>query len=380
MKTTFLLNTSLVVILSVMISLLLSSCDNNFVPSDNINYITWNVVSGDMQSTRAIIENDEQLQNACSGGNRAIGIWSAYELDGEVKQNVLGNDDGDVALIYQKDTEWDNYKWWSYGEKAALWVIGAKYTFNAYYPMHVVNEISTSDVSTFVVEYNTEHHQEDLMMAYSYVDTDLPTFKQGQPVTLNMLHTLSALRFRFSFMDSDGTTYEDDDALTGFWLENTSIGRGLATTGIIAFGTINADGTVDGESIHWYPEYIPEPSTSAKQRQIYPWTDASGIDFVSTITSRTIATAYSTNSDGKQKYADNSGYILVIPQQIDGTVDMCFMLESTGDLVHHVQLPTTTYEPGKRYTYDIRFGRTNVTLDLSIADWNELKSSQDIPL
>ena len=137
---------------------------------------------------------------------------------------------------------------------------------------------------------------------------------------------------------------------------------------------------MDGEHIHWYYEDRPLPSTPAKPRSIYAWEDSNGVEFSSTTSQRTIATAYSTNTGGAQKYANNDGYVLVIPQEIDGTVEMCFRLRSTGDIVHRVSLPITKYEPSKRYTYDIRFGRTNVTLNLSIADWNELKSSQDIPL
>ena len=366
---------------ALMVSLFLLSCaeseHSDNIPEDTSSYITWSVASTVMQGSRSMIENDEMLQSACTGGARAIGIWSAYELNGAVKKNVLGNDNGDVALIYQKDTEWDNYRWWSYGETAAKWLMGAKYTFNAYYPMHVISEISTSDISTFVVEFNTETYQEDLMMAYSFVDTNEPTFKLGVPVTLNMLHTLSAIRFRFSFMDSDGETYEDSDALTAFWLENTQLGKGLATTGMLAFGTYNEDGSMDGEHIHWYYEDRPLPSTATKPRPIYQWEDAAGVEFSSTSTQRVMATAYTT---GGQKFAQNNGFVLVIPQEIDGTVQMCFRLRSTGELVHRVTLPVGVYEPAKRYTYDIRFGRTNVTVKLTIADWNELKSSQDIPL
>ena len=369
---------------ALMVSLFLLSCaeseHSDNIPEDTSSYITWSVASTNMQAGKSMIESDEMLQTACLGGSRAIGIWSAYELDGVVTKNVLGNEKGDVALIYQKNTEWENYQGWTYGESAALWVMGAKYTFNAYYPKHVVSEITTSDISTFVVEFNTETHQEDLMMAYSYVDTDAPTFKLGVPVKLKMLHTLSALRFQFSFMDSDGTTYDDSDALTAFWLENTELGKGLATTAMLAFGTFNEDGSMDGEHIHWYSEDRPLPSTDARPRAIYPWEDANGVDFYSTTTQRTAAVAYSTNANGSQKYANNDGFVLVIPQEMDGTVRMCFRLRSTGDLVHRVALPAGKYEPGKRYTYDIRFGRTSVTVKLSIADWNELKSSQNIPL
>lgn len=375
---------SLFMAMSLIVTLALQACIKNDVEPvqepETSDYITWNVAATGMQAGRALIENDALLQEACSTGGKSIGIWSAYELDGVVTNNVLGNETGDVSLIYHKDTEWDNYKWWTYSEEAAKWVQGAKYTFNAYYPMKVVNEISSSDISTFVIEYNTERYQEDLMTAYSFVDTNAPDFKKENPVALNMLHTLSALKFQFSFINGDGTTYDDSDALTGFWLENTVHGSGLATTGILAFGTIDENGVMDGEHIHWYNEDYPEPSTSTTERKIYLWEDSDGVNFSSTTTSRAIGVAYSTDYDGMQKYAVNDGWVLVIPQECDGTAQICFRLKTTGDLIHRVTLPAVTYEAGKRYTYDIRFGQTNVTLKLSIADWNELKSSEDIPL
>ena len=93
-----------------------------------------------------------------------------------------------------------------------------------------------------------------------------------------------------------------------------------------------------------------------------------------------IATAYSTNLDGNQKFAVNGGWVLMIPQTTDGTVKICFKLKTTGDDVHRITLPAAVYEAGMRYTYDIRFGQTSVNLVLKIADWNELKSTQNIPL
>jgi hypothetical protein len=104
------------------------------------------------------------------------------------------------------------------------------------------------------------------------------------------------------------------------------------------------------------------------------------VNFNSTTTERNIATAYSTNFDGNQKFAVNGGWVLMIPQTTDGTVKICFKLKTTGDDVHRITLPAAVYEAGMRYTYDIRFGQTSVNLVLKIADWNELKSTQNIPL
>lgn len=370
-----------VVIVALSFSMLSCSEEGTgYTPLVENNYITWNVVSTDMQSGRALIINDDMLKSACSTGGKSIGIWSAYEHEGVTTYNVLGNDNGDVSLIYDKDTNWDNYRWWTYGETAAEWVIGAKYTFKAYYPKHVVNEISSSDESTFVFDYNTERHQEDLMTAYAYVDTQDTAFNQNFPVQLKMLHTLSAMRFQFSFINADNTTYEDNDALTAFWFENTLPGRGIATTGVLAFGTVDENGVMDGEHIHWYNEDYPEPSTPTKERRIFEWQDNSGVNFNSTTTERNVATAYSTDFDGNQKYAVNDGWVLIIPQTTDGTVKLCFKLKTTGDDVHRIALPAAKYDAGMRYTYDIRFGQTSVNLVLKIADWNELKSTQNIPL
>ena len=354
-----------------------ASCeDDNVLQCETGERITWNVVSSDMQNSRALIEDDSSLQTACSIEGKSIGIKSFYDMEGVITQNVLGNETGDVSLIYSNDTSWDNYKWWTYGETAAEWVTGVKYTFNAYYPKYVAEDVTSSSVSPFVMKYNTELYQEDLMMAYKYVDTESSSFKQGNAVTLNMLHMLSALKFQFSFINADGTTYDDSDALTAFWIENTAIDKGLFTMGELEFGTYGDGGVVSGETINWNCISRPEPSAI-----IYEWTDAEGVEFSSNATEIIKkAVAYSTNADGNQKYAQNDGFILVVPQENDGTINICYRLKNTGDKVYRVTLSKRTYEPAVRYIYDIRFGKNGVDVKLSIAKWNEIKSSYDIPL
>lgn len=340
-----------------------------------------------MQNGRALIEDDASLQSMCSTG-KSIGIKSSFEIDGVTTHNILGNPDGDVSLTYSTNTSWDNYFGWTYGETASEWNIGAKYTFNAYYPQNTIREITTSETSPFVIRYNTSYNQEDLMMAYNYVDTDLPTFKSGEAVQLYMLHVLSALKFRFAFANTivnelNGTKtivpYAESDILTAFWVENTQIDKGIYTIGELEFGSYNSDGTVNGEEITWNGISRPAPSTDTSPLKIYAWEDAVGIEFASSATSiLSRAIAYSTNADNR--YAQNNGFLLIIPQENDETFNICFQLKSTGDKVHRITLPHTTYEPGMRYYYDIYLGSTSVDIDLTIADWNELKSSVDIPL
>lgn len=376
---------------------MLAACTGNDVPVTGEEAVTgkqdmrirWEVRSEQMAEGRALIEDSLALQAACTvgSGDKAIGIWSAYVLEEQEKKNVLGNPDGDVELRFYPEGEIpvddetgkpiDNWNGWLYGDSAVHWTPKAKYTFNAYFPKSVVREISSSDISTFVVEHNTEQYQEDLMMAYAYVDTEADGFNSKEPVPLKMLHTLSALKFQFMFMNADNTTYEDSDALTACWLENTVSGSGLATTGDLAFGNINEDGEMEGEHIHWYHEDHPEPSTPAQERRMYAWEDANGVAFSSTSTGYTPATSHST---GNETYSSNDGWILTIPQEKDETVQLCFKLETTGDVVHRIHLPAITYEPGKRYTYNIRFGQSEVIVKLTIAAWNQLNSSHNIPL
>lgn len=383
---------------------MLAACTGNEVPVPEVVplpekedlRIRWDVQSEGMADGRALIEEYQHLQDACTWNGdvqgKAIGIWSAYVLDGQEKKHVLGNPEGNVTLRYYTEEniptdeetgeKLDNYEGWLYGDSAVHWTPKAKYTFNAYFPMSVVDEISTSDVSTFVVDYNTEHYQEDLMTAYATADTEAFDFDSKKPVKLNMLHTLSALKFRFMFKNSDGSTYEDNDALTACWLENTVSGSGLATTGVLAFGNMKADGTMDGEHIHWYHEDHPEPPTAANPRRFYAWEDAEGVAFSSTENECNMAEAHSTNRDGRQRFGQNNGWVLTIPQPMDGTVVLGFKLASTGELEHRIHLPAmdNSLEPGKRYIYDIRFGSTEVTVKLGIAPWNEMKSSHNIPL
>lgn len=354
-----------------------SSCEEDNEPQHTDDRISWNVVSTDMQSSRAMIEDVTDLKDACSYGNgKSIGIKSSYILNDTTYHNVLGNPDSDVSLIYDLNTTNDNYEWWTYNGTAAYWQRGAKYTFNAYYPMEQVlqmSEITSNANSPFVIGCNTELFQDDLLMAYKYVNTSDSKFNSKKPVELNMLHALSALKFDFKF--SYGTT----DALTEFWIENTENNKGLFTIGELEFGSYNTNGSIDnGESIKWNRLNYIEPTSS-----IYHWKDATGIAF----SDATKAPAYSTNYDGLQKYTDNSNYIFIIPQENDGTTYICFKLKSTGEKVYRVKLPIPnqgaldhSYNPGSRYNHTIIIGKPDITINLTIADWNEIHSSVDIPL
>lgn len=358
--------------------LVLVACNGNDVPVPQLLPekeevpIRWDVQSEGMVNGRALIEDNTHLQDACTplaldGKGKAIGIWSAYERNGEVTKNVLG-EDGDVSLVYNLNTQNDHYQGWTYGEKAAYWTHGAKYTFNAYFPKDAIQILPSSDISTFVARYNTVTTQEDLMLAFKEVSTmeSAPV----NPVPLQLRHALAALKFQFRF----GNGFEVKDELTAFWLENTAE-QGLCMQGLLKFGTEGA-----GEAIVWDLE---NSAYAASGTPFYQWENEEGL----LITTDNMATVYTTGS-----YADNNGWLLIIPQESDGTVNLCFQTKSGGDVVHRVRLPLKTgvdksgdtaengtwFAPARRYAYSLLITPTAVDVTLGIAGWNELESSYDI--
>ncbi len=120
-------------------------------------------------------------------------------------------------------------------------------------------------------------------------------------------------------------------------------------------------------------------------------------------------------------FADNEGWIFIIPQASDGTTEVCFTTTETGsESVTSMQMPTFTgtgydeatrevkiysedqpygntpynqlsaeqkramdkiychYIPGYRYTYTIVIGKTNIFLNISVEPWRERWSSTEI--
>ena len=106
---------------------------------------------------------------------------------------------------------------------------------------------------------------------------------------------------------------------------------------------------------------------------------------------------------------NNNGYLLIIPQQSDGTVQLCFTTYEGGDAIYRIPLPVKTgtsvatqranntydanntlilgsalndegtdFVAGYLYNYTVSVTKTNLGISLSIAPWNELKSSFDI--
>ena len=87
--------------------------------------------------------------------------------------------------------------------------------------------------------------------------------------------------------------------------------------------------------------------------------------------------------------ADTGGLVFVIPQTIsqdraDGSgidwTTVCFKTQKSGEAVNRVNLPQTTWEPGKIYTYTLKLGTSSIVIEVTSKDWEVLESNIDIRL
>lgn len=357
--------------------------------------IVWDVVSVDKPGTqsRSLIGPEPEegqtpdwitLEKACtptaSGGQgEAIGIWADYTYtDTDGQETTMKDVFRGTRLIYQHKEGGNPHSDWNYAGSDLYWYIGGNYKFRAYYPQSLAgNVVSSTNATTFVIEYPTHEIQKDLLLAYNQVDTNDPQTDLNAPVPLHFSHGLAALRF---FVKAN---YTDSDQLTSCYLQNAAT-RDFATSGMLAYGTEEQP-----ENISWVMGYNP-PVTE----RIYYWSHP-GVEFSTDATGNvTRALAYTAeNASSGDLYTQNDGWVLILPQASSGNLQFCFTTRSGEEAVYRVTIPqiterisasdgsvyeSTEYRPGKRYTYTIAISETNVDLTLTVADWNERESSHEI--
>ena len=335
--------------------ILLSSClksdpdmgDNPSAESRE-DYIGWNV-SADTQSDasqpslRALIGDYDALRDACTQFEtqeaEKIGLLGKYTLDGT---SQVAFDNVDLWWWTKEDGNpfndiLGNESYWNYEGESVKWVKNADYTFKAYFPKSKVNLQPGSDADKLLIVYDTEVSQYDLMVEHR----QLRAYKEN-PVNLIMKHALAALKFDFQLMDEDVVDY-----LHSCWLENHR------EDGFYTSSTLNFD-----KDIVW-----PKASAAHVGTPIYYWEP----DVAPPITGNKAVEAY-------------YDWLLIIPQSSDedGVLQLCFRTATGGNAVYRVDIPAYDFKAGYRYTYHVKMTSAEVKLGLTIADWNERKSSYEI--
>lgn len=379
-----------IVALTGLVVLSLSSCRKEPVPSPEYGEripVLWDITEVEgMKETKALIEDKAGLESACSAtGGKSIGVWADYSiLEGAGEPDASGSPSNGRLVTYEN--VFDNAEivftgpaggstsgWNSAEGKDVYWVFGGDYKFRAYYPHTMSGYItSNSDADIFILEYKSEVVQEDLCVAHNTVSTTAEGWKSTDPVNLAFTHCLSAVKFQFK-MD-----YEMEDKLTSCYLENTSskTKEAFSTLGLLIYGSSEAGKEKD---IDWTEGYWPEKNTP-----FYRWKYNEGLAF----DNNTAAVAYTGGyNDFGRIYTMNDGWLLIMPQESKGFVNLCFTTEKGGDTVYKVRIPAETgtvvddkpsYSRATRYTYTVMVSKTNLKMNISVSDWNERQSSVDI--
>ncbi len=240
--------------------------------------ITFNLVS---TPTKTLVETATEgdyisIRDACDPavGKNAVGFWTEIitnEATGEeeiIHYDAFTEDGVPARLVYSSGEGK-----WVYAGNPQYWITPARYNFLAFYPQSLQRQVMSGASSvvpcTFVMDYNTHLHQEDLMMAYNEVLSNDPKFvsntdrkgasiysKHGVDVSdvtlsdgvfgfsenfrlsdnipLHFNHMLAAVQVRFKF------SYPDKDELIKCWFENSEEG-GIHTVGMLVFGMGSQD-------------------------------------------------------------------------------------------------------------------------------------------
>ena len=350
--------------------MLLSSCTKSYLDHvDNSsgeslhNVIGWNIYTEDHTDkfgpeTRALVDDYSSLKNACTQTEyreaEKIGLLGKFTLVGSssiVFDNVdlwwWLKEDGNPYI----DQEGDN-SCWNYPGTNVYWTDNAEYTFKAYYPKSKVQLQPGSNADKLLAVYDTETSQYDFMLA----NKKLGAYEEN-PITLTMQHALAALKFDFQFVDDDVT-----DELLACWLENHD-DDGFYTSSTLNYsnGIVwpKSTATSVGTAVYYWEPYVPLVITGDSPAEAYSTAAATGRG---------------------QIYTENSGWLLVIPQSSDvaGCLKLCFRTSTGGNTIYRVDLPAYEFLAGNRYTYHIKMTSTNIEVGLTIASWNERKSSYEI--
>lgn len=335
------MTTNKLFLLSAVAIFLCSGCRNNIEHAETQetkNPIRWQVSS---ETSRSLIGSDTQLQSACADGAEAIAIWGDYIHEGSVYHAFVN-----TPLQYMSTTP----KRWDYSDYDRYWMKDAQYRFRVFYPMKALAaKTSATDASSISIEYDTNQFQEDLLVGYTEVNSS--TWDMTQPVPLNMMHALAALKFEFKMEDGSKKT----KLLSKFSLDNR-----LCTSGELQFNRQKVEVT-DWKNLD-----------SSPSSEIYKWQN-SGIAFSAT----SLATAYSspagTSTSVGNDFCGSDGFVFIIPQQCSSAPVIHF---TTGDTDYSVGIGATLFEPGKRYVYTINIkDNDKVEMTLRIKEWNKKDSS-----
>lgn len=244
---------------------------------------------------------------------------------------------------------------WEYSP-LQYWKLNKFYRFRAYHPYSgdsfTVNPSSSAD--NILIEYNIIPGKEDLLVGFAAVEAKVANIKEK--VKFEFQHALCGLQFKMALKNVPEIADGDKDSITEFHIE------GLIPTGTLRY-------TYDPSDVHlpiieWIATYYDSGSyfswTGAKEFPKYDGSNAVNI------------------FDGTDQM------VFCIPQTCSSANDkpttVHFKTLGGGDADNSAVLPTLKWEPGKIYIYTLLVNKSDLEVVVSIKDWKEIQSSEDVYL
>lgn len=267
------------------------------LPADD-NRICWNITAATDMKSRSLIGNEdltddsEEFANEADGrkfylqkalrtvcdaglGKDALGIGIAadytYTSNGKtVRVEDIYNYRNNRQLKYYNPADYPQMQSvWAYStdkDDYEYWLIGGQYTFRAFFPYSELVDKGmihpSSNCQNFVINYNSQLCQEDLMVGVCMVDTEKRRYRTegevkapqekwwshfdlGDAVPVRLEHALSALRFEICY------GFQSQGELKAFWFENTSDTKGLRTVGTFVYGSVSGSDDDRIQDLDW---------------------------------------------------------------------------------------------------------------------------------
>lgn len=276
-----------------------------------------------------------------------FGVWNDTE-------ESTGGNNVFLQSTAQKVTYNNGVDKWEYSP-VQYWKLNKFYRFRAYHPYcgdsFTVNPSSSAD--NIMIEYNVVPGKDDLLVGFQAVKATIDNIKKK--VKFEFQHALCGLQFKIALKNVPEIADGDKDYITEFHIE------GLIPTGTLRYTYDPSDVLLP--IIDWIATYYDSGSyfNWTGNKEFGKYNGSNAIDIF----------------DGA------SNMVFCIPQTCSspsGATTIHFKTLSGGDAENSAVLPTLAWEPGKIYTYILLVNKSDLEIKVSIKDWKEIQSSEDVYL
>lgn len=337
------------------------SCSKN--PSgddDSVLPLFFSAETDDLQmksgaGANSIITTGDNLKN------HSFGVYGVYtDTEGDQNGTNVFLNSAAQEVSYDNATDPANPQW-TYSP-LAYWTLNKFYRFRAFHPYsgNAITLNSLSDANRIVIEYASAAGQEDLLVGFKTVESVVANIKEK--VKIKFEHALSALEFKIAFMNSYDIANDYTDNITNFYL------TGLIPTGTLIYGHPTGDYLTS--IIDWNATYY----------------DGDGIYFEWT-GSKKFGKIGQMDPDTGKAYPvsifDGDELVFCVPQTCSSSASkpttVHFKTQSS-KAENSVVLPSIEWKYGKIYTYTLLVNKSDIELEITVKDWTEIQSNEDIYL